>query len=178
MLKISISTTLAALCTACLFAACSPKYNWRDYRSPDAPYTVLFPDKPASYSRNVDLNGLNVKMTMTAAQVGDVMFAVGSAEAPDAAKAQAALTAMKTALVKNIGATITKEKAGNAASTGAELHAAIDVEASGMQKGVPMLLVGHFEERGKRIYQVIVIGSAKTVTRDNVDMFMSSFKLN
>ena len=50
-------------------------------------------------------------MTMTAVDVEGAMFAVGSAQAPDAAKAQAALAAMKTALVNNIGATVTQEKA-------------------------------------------------------------------
>ena len=40
-----------------------------------------------------------------------------------------------------------------------------------------MRLVGHFESRDKRFYQVIVIGKASDVTPENVDMFMSSFKL-
>ncbi len=40
-----------------------------------------------------------------------------------------------------------------------------------------MRLVAHFEARDKRFYQVIVIGRAKGMTRENVEMFMSSFKL-
>jgi magnesium chelatase family protein len=35
---------------ACL-AACSPTYNWRDYSSPDAPYRIMFPAKPATHTR-------------------------------------------------------------------------------------------------------------------------------
>ena len=58
-----------------------------------------------------------------------------------------------------------------------ERSAAIDIEATGLQKGEPMRLVGHFESRNKRFYQVVVMGKEKDLTRENVDMFMSSFKL-
>jgi hypothetical protein len=161
-------------------AACSPQYNWRDYSSTDAPFRVMFPDKPAVHTRSVDLDGLKVDMTMTAVQVNGATFAVGSAEAPDADKAEAALAAMQTALVRNIGATVTSKKvarAASAAGNAATRSAAIDIEAAGTQKGQPMRLVGHFESRNKRFYQVIVMGPAKSVPQDQVDMFMSTFKL-
>jgi hypothetical protein len=173
------SLTLAGL--ACLaMAACSPAFNWRDYSSTDAPYRVMFPDKPASHTRSIDLNGLKVDMTMTAAQVDGSMFAVGTAEAPDAERAEAALQAMKTALVRNLGATITSEKASAKAassSAGSTRSAALDIDAVGNQNGTPMRLVGHFESRGKRFYQVIVMGKEKDLSKENIDMFMSSFKL-
>ncbi len=160
--------------------ACSPKFNWRDYSSPHAPYTVMFPDKPASHTRQVNLNGMMVDMTMTAVDIDGTMFAVGTAEAPDAARAQAALASMKTALVNNIGATIKSEKPGKlsaVAGTRSALGTALDVEATGQNKGQAMRLVGHFEARDKRIYQVVVMGKASDLTPENVDMFMSSFKL-
>ena len=173
-----ISTTLIA--AALVLTGCSPQFNWRDYSSDAAPYRIMFPDKPASHTRQIDLDGLKVDMTMTAAQVNGTMFAVGAAEAPDAARAEAALAAMKTALIKNIGATIKSEKVARASSASGAARkqsAAIDIEAIGTQKGEPMRLVGHFESRDKRFYQVIVMGKEKDMTRENVDMFMSSFKL-
>ena len=177
--SLSKAVTITAL--ACLsLAACSPKFNWRDYSSQDAPFRVMFPDKPATHTRSIDLNGLKVSMTMTAAQVDGSTFAVGTAEAPDAAQAEAALEAMKSALVKNIGAKVNSEKVGKASSaTGATTSrsAAIDIDASGMQNGVPMRLVGHFESRNRRFYQVIIMGKEKELSKENIDMFMSSFKL-
>lgn len=158
---------MGALACAVL-AGCSPQFNWRDYVAKDAPYRVMFPDKPASHTRSVDIDGLKVDMTMTAVDIEGITFAVGSAQAPDAARAQAAVAAMKTALVKNIGAQITSEKV-----TGS----AIDIDATGVRKGVPMRLVGHFEARDKRFYQVIVLGPAKSLSKENVDMFITSFKL-
>ncbi len=176
----SFKPLIVTLLASLALAACSPQYNWRDYSSQDAPFRVMFPDKPATHARDVDLNGMTVKMTMTAAQVEGVMFAVGSGEAPDADKAEAAVAAMKTALVRNIGATIKSEKQGKSSAVAGSSTArssAIDIDATGVQKGAPMRLVGHFESRNKRFYQVIVMGPDKAISQEQVDMFMSSFKL-
>ena len=175
-----IRSILFPLLAASAIAACSPAYNWRDYSSQDAPFRVMFPDKPAVHKRSIDIGGMTVEMTMTAADVDGTTFAVGSAEAPDAAKATAALGAMKTALVRNIGATITKEKSSSSAvaSNGnTNQSATIDIEATGVQNGTPMKLVGHFEARNKRFYQVIVMGKEKALSQENTDQFISSFKL-
>jgi hypothetical protein len=104
--------------------------------------------------------------------VDGATFAVGTAEAPDAARAQAALEAMQIALVRNINATVTSQKATNDGD-----RATRDVAASGSDHGVPMHLVGHFEARGKRFYQVIVLGKAKAPPAEQVEQFLTSFKL-
>jgi hypothetical protein len=173
-----LAMTIAVLTTVAL-SACSPKYNWRDYNSPDARYRVTFPDKPATYTRTIDLNGMKVDMTMTAAEVDGTMFAVGSAEAPDPAAAQAALNSMKIALVRNIGGKVTSEKSSAAASTAGgkpAQGATTDVVADGVRKGVPIQLVGHFEARGNHIYQVVVIGPKKALAPEQTEQFLSSFK--
>lgn len=165
MKKISLALMLAAA-----LSACSPQYDWRDYRSSDAPYAVLFPGKPASQTRSIQLDTLTVNMTMTAAEVDGVIFAVGSAQLADAAQGPAAIEAMKTALVNNIGATVTSHKS---AADGT-----LDVEAKGSQNGEAMRLIGRFVARDKRIYQVIVMGRDKNIVQDTVETYLSSFKLN
>jgi hypothetical protein len=178
MAKNTFFSLLPAVLAACVLCACNPEYNWRDYSSQAAPYRVMFPGKPDSHTRSVDLDGLEVEMTMTATEVNGVMFAVGSAEVPDPARAQAALAAMKTAMVRNIGATITRESQAAAATGGSApaQRAAIDIEASGSRNGTPTRLVGHFEARGTRVYQVIVVGQAASMPAEQVKQFMSSFK--
>jgi len=165
----------AALLPAMLLAACSPKYNWRDYASPDASYRVMFPAKPASFTRDIDLDGMRVPMTMTAAEIDGATFAVGAAEAPDSARAQAAVEAMNLALLHNIGADVTR-RAAAASASGSDSRATIDVDATGKANGQPSRLVGHFESRGKRFYQVIVMGQPKAMPQDQVEQFLSSFK--
>ena len=179
-MRLPIKSLCLSLCAASLLAACSPKYNWRDYSSQDAPYRVMFPDKPATHTRSINLDGMTVNMTMAAARVDGTMFAVGSGEAPDDAKAEAAVAAMKTAMVRNLGATIKSEKAGKASAStgsGSARSSAIDIDAAGVQNGQPMRLIGHFESRNKRFYQVVVIGRQKEVSDEQVEMFLSSFKL-
>ena len=174
-----IQTLLLPLLAAALLVtltACKPSYNWRDYSSPDAPFRVMFPDKPSVHKRHIDLDGMPVEMTMTAVDVHGTTFAVGSAAAPDAAKAQAALGAMQTALVRNIGATVSKQKSASAA-VGSVQGATIDIVASGVQNGTPMKLIGHFESRNQRFYQVIVIGKEKDLSPEQVEQFIASFKL-
>lgn len=166
----------AALAAALLLGGCNPTYNWRDYSSPDAPYRIMFPAKPATHTRSVDLNGMRVEMTMTAADVEGIMFAVGTGIAPDAARAQAALGEMKTALVRNIGASIQREKA-HASSADGVATSSIDIDALGNANGKPMKLRGHFQTQGKRFYQVIVLGGADAVDAEQADQFISSFKL-
>ncbi len=161
-----------SLAAALLLSGCNPTYNWRDYSSADAPYRIMFPPKPVTHTRSVDLNGMRVEMTMTAAEVEGAMFAVGTGVAPDAAQAQAAVAAMRTALVRNIGAKVERE---STAATGA--NAAVDIDAIGSANGQPMKLRGHFEARGKRFYQVIVMGKASAMSAERTDQFMSSFTL-
>lgn len=158
-------------------SACSPKYNWRDYASPDAPYRAMFPAKPASFTREIELDGMRVAMTMTAAEVDGATFAVGAAQAPDPARAQAALEAMKLALLHNIGADAQRQASASAASSGgAANRAALDVDATGQANGAPMRLVGHFEARGKRFYQAIVMGRPQAMPPEQLEQFFTSFK--
>jgi hypothetical protein len=175
-----IKSILLPALAASVLAACSPSYNWRDYSSQEAPFRVMFPDKPAVHKRKIDIDGMPVEMTMTAVDVDGITYAVGSAEAPDAGRAHAALGAMKTALVRNIGAAVTKEKATVAATAGGagnSQRSSLDIEAAGVQNGSPMKLVGHFEARDKRFYQVIVMGKEKAMSPERTDQFISSFKL-
>lgn len=163
---------LAVPLLALVLSACDPHYNWRDYRSKDAPYSVLLPGKPATHARDVRLGELPVRMTMTAAEVDDVVFAVGSAELTDTAQAPAALLAMQTALARNIGATITSQ-----ATVADGAQTTVSIEAKGMRNGEPTLLIGRFIARDRRVYQVVVMGAERHIAREQVATFLDSFKL-
>ena len=173
LLKISLATAVFGI------SACSPTYDWREVRGIDAPFVVLLPAKPATHSRDINLDGLQLTMTMTAAQVNGVTFAVGSAKLPDQAMPQAALTAMKNALVKNIGGTVKREKSSPIPGSPT---ASLEIEAAGIPAGKPVgqptLLFARFAEKNRHIYQAVVVGPEKAVERDQVDTFLTSFKVN
>lgn len=171
-MKKSIRSSLLACGAGLLLCACSPKYDWREIRGEGAPYSIMLPAKPASYSRPVNIGGTKVTMTMTATEVDGITFAVGTAELPDAATAASAVTAMKEALVKNIHGTVQREAT---ASSGA--NADISIDASGKDpSGQARVLHARFLARDKRVYQVIVTGKEGAVPQEAVDTFLASFK--
>lgn len=168
---------IACLSANLLLAGCSPKYDWRQVQGTGAPYTVLLPAKPATLSRPINLDGLQVNMTMTAAEVDGVTFAVGTAELPDAAQVPAALAAMKTALVRNIEGKIRVEKP----AAGAEqAPGATEIEAVGTPGkhtgGEPRVLHARFTAHGRQVYQVVMVGPEKSVTPEALETFFTSFK--
>lgn len=181
MKKPSLAIFLAVLATACTLSACSPKFDWRDYRSPDAQFTALFPGKPAVLTREIDLDGKKVSLTMTASEADGSTFAIGSAVLDSAEQAQAALPAMQTALLKNINGTVRSEKSVSAASSsaaGTQQHSSLSIEAGGTQQGKPVLLVGRFVAQDKRIFQIVILGEESKLSRDTIDTFMYSVKLD
>jgi pectin methylesterase-like acyl-CoA thioesterase len=157
-------TLLLALLTAVTLSACSPKYDWRDYRSADAPYSVLFPGKPATQTRAIHLDQLPVSMTMTAANIDGVVFAVGSAQLADAAQAPTALAAMQSAMVNNIGGIITSSKP--------LANDAVEVDASGKT----MRLIGRFIAKDRRVYQIVIIGAPQKIEAEQAETFFTSLK--
>ena len=170
----TLSLFATPVLAACLLG-CSPHFNWREFTSKDASWQATFPDKPATASRTIDLDGMQRSMTMTAAEVDDILFAVGQAEAGDTMAASAGLAAMQTALVRNIGGTVTKSASASASANGA-LRLSRDVDALGSRNGKAIRMVAHFEARGRTLYQVVVVGPAAALKPEQTEQFIGSFK--
>lgn len=172
----SLLRNAAGTALACLLLACTPKFDWREVQGAGAPYSIMLPAKPASQSRSINLDGMQVRMTMTAAEAGGMTFAVGTAELPDATAAQNALAAMKTALVRNIGGTVRHEKP----VTVNPASAAIEIDAVGTPSkatdGQPRVLLARFIARDRRVYQLVATGGEQAVSQEAVDTFFTSFK--
>jgi hypothetical protein len=157
---------LSLLLGTLLLAACSPKLDWREVKGDQATYSVLMPAKPSSFSRQVDLDGLQVMMTMTAAEADDATFAVGTAELADAAQVPHALAAMKTAMINNIRGSVRSEKH----------NGGFDIEAAGTAKGQAVVLYAHFVAQDKRVYQAIILGKENAIAPETQETFFTSFK--
>ncbi len=172
LLRMMLPLSMAVLF---LLSACSPSLNWRQVEGVDAPFVVLMPAKPSTLSRPIDLDGLPVTMSMTAAKVDGVTFAVGVIVLPDAALAPKALQAMKLALVRNINGNIESEQIGDSNN--------FDIVATGSigrSKELAKLLA-HFATRDRRVYQAIIVGSASAmdaIGADAAESFFTSFKLH
>lgn len=156
-------------CAVLLCVACSPKFDWREVRGTEAAYSILMPGKPASFSKEMQLAGITLKMTMTATEAGGVNFAVGSAKLGDPGQAGVVIEAMKTGMIHNIQGQVT--------STNTAGNDSIEVHGK-LQNGTPVLMVGRFLIRGNWVYQVVAIGTEKALTREVIDTYMTSLKTN
>ncbi|HEY4316800.1 MAG TPA: hypothetical protein VGN04_04275 [Herbaspirillum sp.] len=166
---------LPLLCLLAALIACSPQYNWREVHGNNVPFTVLMPAKSDAFTQNVDLNGTQVAMTMTAADVADTTFAVGTASFGDAAAAQNALIQMKTALIANIAG-----KPLDIVPPGKEIanvHS-ITLAAIGSDRGKPLKMLGRLYNIDNRAYQVIMVGDPKKMNDDAIETFFTSFQPN
>lgn len=154
-----------------LLLACSPKFDWREVRGTAAPYQVLFPAKPDTHAREIDLAGTPVTMTMTGAEVDGTTFAVGSIALADPTRAQQALTDMKTALVRNIQGKVVAE----AVSSPAPGTTMLELEARGpLPQAGERLMLARFIARGHHAYQLLVVGDAATLSREAAETFLTS----
>ncbi len=168
---------LFALSVFMLFLnGCDPTLNWREVRSDDASYTALFPAKPTSFERAVNLDGLQVMMNMTAAEADGVSFAVATAIIEDEGQRAKALIAMQTAMLRNIRGEITEKKTVNVKG-GAT---AIQIHATGQagQAGTPLALFARFVIHESRVFQVIALGPKEKLSAETADTFLSSFAFN
>jgi hypothetical protein len=170
-------TVASVLCLLLpMLAGCDPALNWREVRSSDAGYTVLLPAKPVSFERSVDLDGLQVTMSMTAADVDNTSFAVATAVVTDEAQRTSALMAMQTAMTRNIQGEITEQKT----ITMKNGATAVQIRATGKaaRDGKPMVLFGRFLMHGTRVFQVIALGPTEKLDAETADTFLNSFTLH
>ncbi len=151
---------------------CSPNFNWREVQGTDPAYTVLLPAKPSSHSRTVDLDGLHVTMTMTAAETDDVNFAVASIKVDDESQRYAALLAMQKAMLLNIRGDVAQQKVITLkdGTTMTEIHA-----TGKTSSGSQLSLFARFGEHGQDIFQVVALGPSDKLTSEIADTFLSSF---
>jgi hypothetical protein len=167
LLSISLTATFFALT-----AGCSPNFNWREVQGADPSYTVLFPAKPSSHSRNVDLNGLTVSMSMTAAETEDINFAVASAEIEDEAQRNTALLAMQQAMLHNIRGEIVQQKL----ITQKDGTTMTEIQATGVvANGRRINLYARFAIIKAHVVQVVALGPQEKLNTEIADTFLSSF---
>jgi hypothetical protein len=157
--------------------ACTPKFDWREIRNSDAPFVATFPGKPASHTRDIDLDGIKVKLHMLGSDVNQISFAIAYAKIENsdkdvqAAHQQRVLSAMQTGMLKNIQAKIIQPTPVDAPKN--------TLTAIGKtQKGQMIKMIARFTQNGPWVIQVVMLGEEKSFTPEIADMFFGSVKLN
>jgi hypothetical protein len=145
-------------------AGCTPRFNWREIRPEGQGFAVLMPERPASLSRDISLDGLTVTMHMTGARIDHNLFTVGHVvvDAADPAVPTRALAAMHAGMLRNIAAPAASERSVSLAvvdPSGREVgrHPALRVDARGQVGGQPVRMQALFAARGVWLWQAVAI---------------------
>lgn len=170
--------------TALLALACSPRFDWREVRTNDGAVASL-PGRAQSVTRELDVAGQRVSMTMWSTGVGSTMFAVGSARLPAALVADPsgraqAVAYFRDGLVRNIGGTVTSSTPVALPLAGARrLLASEAVEALGgpAPDGRKSRLAARFFIVDDQFFQVVALGAEGEIPPEVLETFFTSFRL-
>lgn len=162
---------LLCLCVcAAALSGCFEELDWREWRAPDASFSVLLPAKPKEESRTLAIGAQSLNLRMVSSSFDGLAFGIGYADIPANTPA-ALLTDARDALVKNIlGSLTNEEKVEIAGAHGLEFR------ARGTPGGTPMALAARVLRDEGRFYQVLVVGRQDRVNDADADLFLRSFK--
>lgn len=163
------------LLTLWTLAGCSPQYNWRTVPNPDLGYMATFPDKPAQVTRTMDLIGLQVPLTMHAAQVEGQYFAVGTV--PLKGELQIQSIGLRDALAQSV--------ANNIAAGKPELKqiqwlglAAYEMSVTGtLPDGKAAFAQARFFEHRGTLYEVLIMGGSQQLDPNSPTTWFGGFSL-
>ncbi len=165
--------------------ACSPTFNWREFRSPEG-IAVMLPGRPQTVSREVNLPDGTALMSMTSTGIGATLFAVGTAQLPAGFSAepearQRTIAHLRDALVHNIGGSMVKQSSAVLSVPAGDFRkvlAAEAVEASGREAGGrPVQLAARLFIVDDRLFQVVALGAKDEMSPEALDIFFASFRL-
>jgi hypothetical protein len=173
---------LVVVCSFILMQGCSPEHNWREVAVPEV--RVMLPGKPAAMTREVNLEGVKLKLTMQGARAGDQSYTVAYGQLPTTADPTAALASMKKAMLRNIGASQAKEEARPAPlidATGAVkatlpgqfVRAQGKVTLDGKPREV--LMQARFVAHEGRVVQAVVMGDV--ANEEHAKIFLDSLRV-
>lgn len=165
--------------------ACSPTFNWREFRSPEG-FSVMLPGRPQTVSREVKLPDATVQMSMTSTGIGATLFAVGTAQLPAGLSAEPAarernIAHLRDAIVRNVGGSAVKTSAAALpvpAGDSRKVLAAESIEASGQESGGRAVqLAARLFIVDDRLFQIVALGAKGELSPEAFDTFFTSFRL-
>ena len=166
-------------------AACDPRFNWREFRSPDG-FAVSFPGRPQTITREVRLPDATVQMSMTSAGIGATLFAVGAVQLPtslsaDPAGRQRTAEYLRDALVRNIHGELGAVAAAALTlppASSRRLYVAEAIRATGRDSsGRPVQLNARLFVVDDQVFQVVALGANGEISAEALDTFFTSFRL-
>jgi hypothetical protein len=182
-----------------IFAGCMPTFNWREVRLEEQKIAATFPGKPDSITRNIDLAGTKLPMTMYGVKVKELSYTVAWVKMLDAGSAEKSLAAMQLGMLRNVGAArldgsaakltpvITDtyirltDVSGKAISNVAARKVVVKPDVSSNGGGTAMQMNALFASHAGYAFQIVAVGSAEqfrhsTEATDSAKVFLESVR--
>lgn len=171
---------LALVCLPWLLAtaACSPTFNWREWRSEDVPLQALMPCKPETAVRTVPLLGVATPLHMHSCETGGVTFALAWAEVPATAQVPAAVAQWRAAALATLRIDPAQAEQPQHQWTvvvrGADTVQGLQAQGQSPDQHAVQMRAAYFAQ-GTRLYQAAVYASQLPATE--VVTFFESLRL-
>ena len=155
--------------------ACTPALNWREVHPESSAAQLLFPCKPSSHAREMDLAGARAKVSLYACEASGMTFALAFADMQDPARVTEALQAWRRAAQENIGATQSQSALSQVPGQTPHSQSGVFQMQGRRADGSPLTSHVLLAVKGTQVIQVTVLGS--TLEDTAVDTFLQSVRL-
>lgn len=152
-----------------LLLGCTPEFNWRELSVADDHVVLAFPAKVQTEQRQLQIDDYKLVFSLSAANVGPAVFAVGYAPLPQDLGATQEMS-LKRALLGSLFGTSGKE------ITQAALEGKMFELETVVAKQPSVLVARVFVHRGMLI-QVVSSGPEKSLPREQAQEFIRSLVL-
>lgn len=169
-----ISRNVSLVFVFAILMACSPPFNWREIPNNELGYIATFPDKPVSASRELNLDGFNVPLTLHAAKVEDLYFTVGVV--PLDADLATHLDRLVLAMAQSLGNNIQAKKIELVEETWQGKRAKALKVTGTLPSGGSAYLRGYFVEHEGNLIEVVLMGAKSQVTDVIETQWFTGFK--
>ena len=171
-----IRPSLAALMLMALaLAGCSPKFNWREVRLEQSGVALLFPCKPDTQVRQVDMDGQALSMTLSGCSAGDASFALAYARLGEGSPPGPVLRRWRELTLSNLGAQGINEMAYPLPGVRSD-EQSVRLGAAGRRPdGSSLVAQAFWFTQDRWIYQASVL--AERPREAEVDTFLTSIRL-
>jgi hypothetical protein len=149
--------------------------DWREVRPVDSAVQVMFPCKPASHAREMNLAQQRTKVTLYACEAAGMTFAVAFAPIEDPGRVTQALQDWRQAAEQNLGAARAQMREFAVPGQTPNPQAGHFVIQGQRPDGTPMTSHVLLAVKGTQVIQATVLGTALDVSA--VDTYLTSVRL-
>jgi hypothetical protein len=132
--------------------------DWRQVRPAGLELEAMFPCRPASLSREVELAQRRLEMAMHACAAGGSTYAVGTLTLDDVRDVGPALKALREAAARNVGGSVIEAKSFQVPGATPQAQAARLMLAGKRPDGTEVVEHLGVFARGQRVFQAMVVG--------------------